>query len=54
MVALLLFYVTSDECAEEIVVIQTSTGNRNLLHPLKNDHFSSVWIQLKVALDATG
>ena len=30
MVALLLFYVTSDECAEEIVVIQTSTGNRNL------------------------
>ena len=54
LVALLLFCIAPNECAEEIVVIQTSTGNRNLLHPLKNDHFSSVWIQLKVALDTTG
>ena len=50
MVALLLFCVAPNKCAEEIVVIQTPSRNGDLLHALKHQDFTRIGIQFEITL----
>ena len=53
LVALLLFCIAPNECAEEIVIIQTPSRYGDLLHALKQQDFTRIGIQFEITLYTT-
>jgi hypothetical protein len=53
LVALLLFCIAPNECAEEIVIIQTPSRYGDLLHALKHQDFTRIGVQFEITLYTT-